>query len=201
MIRMTMPSRLGRVPAHPLSRNALILAGVLVAGPGAAWACMPAPHDHETPTRSEGEAGEVTWRYGGYNVVRMSPAEDLGNGFTVQYLRDGNGCYGEVYTIVQDCATGDALAYGGNFAFGGQAVVGDDGAIEVLEGLNEFIVERARLGDPLSIAEVSAEAQTRGVESVVPMRTDSHLRQGEGEFQLGAACRMFYPDMSPNPEQ
>jgi hypothetical protein len=162
---------------------------------------MPGAHGYETPTRFEGEAGEVTWRYNKYDAARLGPAEDLGNGFAVQYLHDGNGCYAEVYTIVQDCATGEAVAFGGRAAFGGRIVEGDDGVLDVLERLNEFIEERARLGHPLSIDDISAVAETRGVESVVPMRTDSHLRQGEGEFQLGVACRMFYPDMSPNPEQ
>ena len=188
MTQTSTPSRRGR-------GWALALAGALSVGPGAAWACMPDSHGYEEPTVFEGEAGEVIWRYGQIKVARMSPAEDLGGGFAVQYLRDGNGCYSEVYTIVQDCASGEALAYGDRISLDHM------GPIEVLEELNTLVAEHARLGAPLSIAEVSAEAQARGVESVVPMRTDSHLRQGEGEFQLGAACRMFYPDMSPNPEQ
>lgn len=188
MIRLAALSRLGR-------GWALALAGALVVGPGAAWACSPGPHGYEEPTRFEGEAGEVTWRYGGYSVAQISAAEDLGSGFTAQYLRDGNGCYGEIYTIVQDCTTGEALAYGGEVAFAGRAVVGDDGVLEVLKTLDNLVAERARLGDPLSITEVSAEAQARGVESVVPMRMNSHLRQGEGEFELGEACRLYYPEL------
>lgn len=195
MIRMTMPSRPEGGRIHPLSRNALILAGILVAGPGAAWACMPDLHGYEEPTRFEGEAGEVTWRYGGYSVAQISAAKDLGSGFAVQYLRDGSGCYGEVYTIVQDCATGEAVAFGGRAAFAGRIVEGDDGVLAGLERLNVFIEERASIGDPLSIDDISAVAETRGIESVVPMRTDSHLRQGEGEFQLGEACRIHYPSL------
>lgn len=200
MIGSDAMSHVCRVRAHLLLQRALILAGVLIAGPGAAWACMPSPHGYEAPTRFEGEAGEVIWRYDEYDAVRLGPAQNLGGGFAVQYLRDGNGCYGEVYTIVQDCATGEAVAYGGQAAFAGQIVEGDDGVFAGLERLNEFIEERARLGDPLSIDDISAVAETRGIESVVPMRTDSHIRQGEGEFQLGEACRMFYPDLSPAPD-
>lgn len=180
---------------------ALALALAVLVPPGATWACSPGQHGYETPTRSVGEAGEVIWHYGAFDVARLSPAEDIGGGFAVQDLTDGTGCYGEAYTIVQNCATGEAVAFGGEAVFAARIIVGHTGVLDVLEELNELLRERARIGDPLSIAEISAEAQVRGVESVVPMRTDSHLRQGEGEFQLGVACRMFYPDMSPNPEQ
>ena len=80
-------------------------------------------------------------------------------------------------------------------AFGDRISMDDMGPIEAIEEMSTRISDRARLGDPLSIAEVSAEAQARGVEFVVPMRIDSHLRQCEGEFQLGTACRMFDPEL------
>ena len=34
----------------------------------------------------------------------------LGDAYVIQHLRDDNGCYGEVFTIVQNCASGEAVA-------------------------------------------------------------------------------------------
>ena len=125
-------------------------------------------------------------------MARLSPPEDLGGGYVVQHLRDGNGCYGEVFTIVQNCASGEAVAFGGHMG------AMDPGPVEVLEGLNTLIAERARLAHHMSIADVAATAKSRGVEAVVSMSTDSRFQQGLVEFQLGPGCQAFYPDLGGN---
>jgi hypothetical protein len=33
------------------------------------------------------------WRYGAYEVIGVCPANDLGNGYVVQHMINGNECY------------------------------------------------------------------------------------------------------------
>ena len=151
---------------------------------------MPALHGIDEPERVDGEAGEITWKYGQVGVTSVSSAKDLGGGFVVQYLRNGNSCHVEATTVVQDCATGEAVAFGGQI--GADAI----GQREVLQSLTAQVEEHAGSGAPLSIPEVSGRAQAIGAEFVISMRTDSRLGLGPFEFDLGPGCGAFYYDLT-----
>ena len=170
----------------------LALAWALVAGPGAAWACRPDFHHIEEPTLFEGPDGEAYWKYEIYGVTGISGAYDLGAGFVVQHLIDGNACYAEIAIVVQDCATGEAVTLGGEM----EAMSPGPRQEDILEQLNVHLEERAWSGPPLSIAEISATAAERGVGFVVPMGTTSLIRFGEFEFRLGEACQAYYPELA-----
>ena len=173
------------------ARN-LLLAAVLGLAPGTARACLPNFHDIEEPTLFEGEAGEMIWRHGGFEVTAISPATDLGGGYVVQHTANGNACYAEISSIVQNCATGEAVAFGGEM----EAMIPEPRQETILEELNSLLEERARLAHPMTIAEISATAEGRRVEFVVPMGTTSLIRLGEFEFRLGAGCQVFYPELA-----
>lgn len=168
----------------------LLVVVVLGSLPGAAWACMPVFHDHEAPVRVEGEAGAVSWQHDIYLEARIDPAVDLGGGFVRQGMLEGNWCFGEASTLVHDCATGEAVAFGGEF----NRMIPESNRAEA--ALAELIDERVRAGQPLSIAEISKEAVARAVEFVVPMRTTSTIALGGFEIELGQACRTHYPDLA-----
>ena len=163
----------------------LLWSALLSLAPAAAWACTPEPHGYEAPTRFKGEAGEIIWRYGQINVAPLSSAEDLCDGYLVQHLRDGKSCYGKVFAIVQNCASGEAVAFGGHMG------VMDPVIVEVLEGLNMLTAGRALLARHLPIADVAATARSRDVEAVVTVGTASRFQQGPVKFQLGQGCQVL----------
>ncbi len=182
------PFPLGRRP-FPLSLFGLLL----TLAPASVQACLPDFHERETPHRVEGEAGAVTWEHDTYQLTGIGAAQDLGGGFVLQGTFEGHACRGESSAIVQDCRTGEAVAVGGQY----ELMLPDLFAVE--DELIARIEARAAEGRPLSIEEIIAEAEARGVESVVPMRTDSRFSLRGFEFRLGEACRMYYPQMAGTP--
>jgi len=177
---------------HRLRARNLFLATVLGLAPASAWACMPPFHEVVAPTLFEGEAGEAFWKYDTYEITGISRAYDLGGGYVVQHTINGNECYGEISSIAQNCATGEAVSFGGEV----EAMIPGPRQEDILEELNVLLEERARLAHHLTIAEISATAAERGVEFVVPMRTTSQIRLGDYEFRLGAGCQTFYPELA-----
>ena len=175
----------------PCVRN-LVLAALLGLAPGAAWACMPPFHEVVEPTLFEGENGEAFWKYDTYEITGISRAYDLGDGYVVQHTINGNECYAEISMVAQNCATGEAVAFGGEM----EAMIPGPLQEDILEELDVLLEERARSGHPLSIAEISATAAEQGVEFVVPMRTTAQIRLGDYEFRLGAGCQAFYPELA-----
>ena len=172
------------------ARN-LLLAALLSFGPGSAWACMPDFHEHEAPVRVEGEAGSVSWQYGIWKETTLGPAEDLLRGYVSQHTLTGDWCGGRATIIVQNCSTGEALSFGGEF----DRMV-NRGQLDIQEALEGLIRARAYAGRPMSIAEIAAEATEQGLERVVPMRTTSIIQLGDYQLQLGEACRSFYPQLA-----
>ncbi len=184
---MTIAASIIALEGAGLRLRSLVGAALLALGPGTAWACMPEFHEHERPVRVEGRAGAVAWLYGIWKETSIGPAEDLGGGFVREEMLEGSFCRGEAATLIHDCTTGQAVAFGGEFERMIVQTYEDDAA------LAELVDERTQAGQPLSIAEISEEAVTRGVEFVVPMRTTSTIAMGEYEFELGQACRTHYP--------
>jgi len=170
----------------------LLLAALLGMAPGSAWACLPTFHEIEEPTFFEGPDGEAVWRYGAYEVTAISPATDLGEGYVVQHTVNGNECYAEISSVVQNCATGEAVAFGGEM----EAMTPEPRQEDILEELYDFIEEQARLAHHLTVAEISATAEAQGVEFVVAMGTTSLIRLGDYEFRLGVGCQTFYPGLA-----
>jgi hypothetical protein len=164
---------------------------LLILGPGAAWACLPHFHDHEMPVRVVGENGTVTWQHDIWELTTLTGPEDLGGGFVVQFTHEGDHCYGERSVIVQDCASGEALSVGGAY----EAMIPEISAEE--DALLATIRARAAEGRSMPVAEIAQEAAATGVESVVPLRVDSRISLRGFEFQLGEACRRFYPRLTP----
>jgi hypothetical protein len=160
---------------------------VLALTPAAASACMYTPRDGDEPIFEQGERGAMMWLWGEVMESTLRPADNLGHGFVVQTSYVGAGCGGESSTIVQDCNTGAAIAFGGD---------GD------LSNNEQWLLQLALLddvrrsidrGQPLAMDQIAAEASARGLEFAVPMRTNSRLLLGEMEVELGGACRAFYP--------
>jgi len=177
---------------HRLRARNLLLATVLALAPASAWACLPTFHDIEEPALFEGKAGEMLWKYDTYEITGLTGATDLGDGYVVQHGIDGNACYAEILTLLQNCATGEAVAFGGEM----EAMVPEPRQEDILEELDLLLEERARHAHHVTVAEISATAQARGVEFVVPMRTTSEIRLGDYEFRLGAGCQTFYPELA-----
>lgn len=175
--------------SSPARLRALLLSALFGLAPCGAWACRPDFHQHESPVRVEGRAGAVAWLHDDWLETSIGPAEDLGSGFVGQELLDGDRCYGEASTVIHDCTTGEAVVFGGEF----------DRAIpqtyEPAMALGELIAERARVGRPLSIAEIRDEAVARDLGFVELLRTTSTLALGAYEFELGRACQTHYPDL------
>jgi hypothetical protein len=169
----------------------LLLGLVLVFGPTSAWACMPDFHEHEAPVRVEGEAGFVSWQYGIWEETTLGTGEDLTHGFVSQQTITGDWCGGRATVIIQDCSTGQAVSFGGEF----EAMV-NHGPLDIQDALRDLIRARAYDGRPMSIAEIAAEATEQGLERVVPMRTTSTIQLGDYQFQLGEACRAHYPELA-----
>ncbi len=187
---MTRPFRVGEAARRMLRARNLLLTGLLCFGPGSAWACMPDFHEHETPVRVEGEAGLVSWQYGIWEETTLGPAEDLLWGFVSQQTITGDWCGGRATIIIQDCSTGEAVSFGGEF----EAMV-NRGQLEIQEALEGLVRARAYANRPMSIGEIAEEATEQGLERVVPMRTTSSIQLGDYQFQLGGACRTHYPDL------
>lgn len=188
---MTIPFRARKGAGLRLRARPLLLTTLMGLAPGAAWACMPDFHEHEEPVRVEGEAGSVSWQYGIYRETTLGPAEDLTQGFVSQQTITGHWCGGRATVIVQNCATGEALSFGGEF----DPMV-NRGQLDIQDALEELVRARAYAGRPMSIAEIAAEATEQGLERVVPMRTTSTIQLGDYQFQLGGACQAYYPDLA-----
>ena len=187
---MTRPFRASKGAGLRLRARNLLLTMLMGLAPGAAWACMPDFHEHEEPVRVEGEAGFASWQYGIWKETTLGPAEDLTQGFVSQQTITGDWCGGRATVIVQNCATGEAVSFGGEF----EPMV-NRGQLDIQEALEGLIRARAYAGRPMSIAEIAEEAAEQGLERVVPMRTTSTIQLGDYQFQLGEACRAHYPDL------
>ena len=96
-----------------LRARSLLLATIHGLAPASAWACRPAVHQVMGPTLFEGPDGEAFWKCDTYEITGISRASDLGDGYVVQHTIDGNKCYGEISTVVQNCVTGEAVSFGG----------------------------------------------------------------------------------------
>jgi hypothetical protein len=165
----------------------LLAAFALALGLTSASACMYTPREGQEPVFEEWERGGMRWLYDEVQESALYPAADLGRGFVVQDAHAGTGCSGESSSIVQDCNTGEAIAFGGNGS------IDDLAQWQLLDPLLQDIRAAIERGEPWSMAEIAAEATARGLEFAVPMRTTSRLRLGEMKVELGGACRAFYP--------
>jgi hypothetical protein len=176
---------------HSLRSRKLVLAVLLGLAPGSAWACRPNFHHIDEPTLFEGPDGETLWKHDTYRITGITQATDLGEGYVAQHLIDGNECYAELATVLQNCATGEAVSYGGQM----EAMIPGPRQEDIVDELDALLEERVQSGRHLTVAEISATAAERGVDFVVPMGTTSLIRLGSFEFRLGEACQVLYPDL------
>ena len=174
---------------RPARTGALPLLALLSLAPCGAWACRPDFYLHEDPVRVDGQSGAVAWLYDDWEEASIGPAEDLGSGFVRQELLDGHWCSGEASTLIHDCTTGEAVVFGGEF----DRMIPQ--TYEPAIALGELIAERARAGQPLSTSEIRDEVAARDIGFVVTMQTTSTIAIGTYEFELGQACRTYYPDL------
>lgn len=187
---MTRPFRVGEGARRMMRARNLLRTALICVGPGSAWACMPDFHEKEAPVLVEGEAGFVSWQYGIWEETTLGTGEDLTQGFVSQHTLAGDWCSGRATVIVQNCATGEALSFGGEF----ERMV-NRSQLDIQLALEELIRARAYAGRPMSLAEIAEAAKEQGLERVVPMQTTSTIQLGDYQFQLGEACRTHYPDL------
>jgi hypothetical protein len=160
---------------------------------GFALACEPEP---QTPSnrlvRLDNCAAEI--QYSEYSYARISEAEDLGNGFVLQYLIDGSACDpSEVDDVVQDCNSGRAAIFGG--VRGAFMTIEPDGKPAASEVLLERIRATTSKGKPMSIDQILASAKNAKIPYVLEAETRSTLAINGHKFRLGCGCRTFYPDL------
>lgn len=92
------------------ARLAAAVAAVL-ALPSVALGCNFALYDPSDKV-SFGEACAATWTIKADRRVLLSPAIDLGQGMTLQEVRDGHDCAYDLSLIIHDCHTADVLLVG-----------------------------------------------------------------------------------------
>jgi hypothetical protein len=148
---------------------------------------MYTPREGQDPVFEEWDRGGMRWLYGEVQESTLYPADDLGGGFVVQDAHAGTGCSGESSSIVQNCNTGEAIA------FGGDGSIDDLAQWQLADALLQDVRAAIERGEAWSLTQISAQAAARGLEFAVPMRTTSRLRLGQMDVELGGACRAFYP--------
>jgi hypothetical protein len=166
-----------------------LFATLILLAPAAARACVLTTHGHVEPFRTEGTACAVTVLHDDAAETRMGEAQDLGGGFVAQRLFDGVACGGEISVIVQDCRTGQAVA------FGGSDYEGANTQYDRMQALLDEVADRAPRSDLLSIEEIEDAARDSDIEFVVRMRTQSQFDLGGQSFHLGCGCQLHYPDL------
>jgi hypothetical protein len=147
-------------------------------------------HGHEEPFLQQGEACAATWLHDNSRETGISSAEDLGGGFVAQVMFEHGLCGGRSLLVVQDCRTGEALAFGG---YSDNEAPSQWSLVEALRGEVETGIAA---GNPMTVAEIEGDAQGRGFETVVALTTTSRVAVGgEHEVRLGCGCDLYYPGL------
>jgi hypothetical protein len=126
-------------------------------------------------------------------TISLGVAEDLGGGLAARTLVDGNACYSEVYAIVTDCRSGEAVAIGGT---GGRDSPRQWDSVG--RALDEAEVAAAS-GGPVSVASLSTSSTAAGADQRLVLSARDTIEQGGVQFTLGFACDLLYPDAGTRP--
>lgn len=161
-------------------RAALIATCLLTAVP--ALACSPAGGMQRSTAWQLGENCARGWVLDEINAVQLGPLTALGNGLVMQPLREGNGCYFEVYRVVQDCRTGQGLLIGPE-------------RIALMEGPKpsglDTMDKRIRAQHSLPTLQSVSALATAG--QVVALPRGASLRFEGATMPLDCACKTAYP--------
>jgi hypothetical protein len=138
----------------------------------------------------QGAACAATWLHDGNRETGIGQAEDLGGGFVAQVMFEHAYCGGRSLLVVQDCRTGEAVAFGGTSSNEAPA------QWAMAEALRREVEAGIAASSPMSVGEIEGRAQGRGFETVAALSTTSRVAVGgEHEVQLGCGCGLHYPDL------
>ena len=131
--------------------------------------------------------------YDEFASAELSEAEDLGAGFVLQDMSDGESCSGyEINHLIQDCNTGRVAVFGEYYpAFWLVDVNAEPVASRML--LDQVRAASAK-GNPMSVDGILAKAASAGITNRLEAETRSTLAINGHKFRLGCGCKTFYPD-------
>ena len=171
--------------------GAVTTAGMFAAD--AAYACEPMlMKPSNRLERLENCAARI--QYGTTSSAGLSEAKDLGAGFVLQVMRDGEACGGdEIEQVVQDCNSGRVALFGEEY--GPFWIVDPDSPPVASDVLIEKVLAASAKGKPLSVDEILAKAAKAGIKYRLEAETRSTLAINGYKFRLGCGCKTFYPDL------
>lgn len=166
---------------------------VLAAAPGAGVACSPVLFT-PAPAPVAGEDCAIAWYLTEIRAVGLGPATDLGGGFVVQDIFDGNACYWEADLIVFDCGGGAGLVIGPD-ARALMAEPRETGIDRIAAGL----AAGAAAGRAPVLDALAAAAASEGYAAPLALRLgrDHEVEVNGQRVGIDCACATFYPGRGP----
>ncbi len=166
-------------------RHILAFALSAVALPG--LACSPAPNEAaKTEVLENCGARHVMMPIG---VSGLTEAENLRLGYTTQRHYDGSACYVTETRVVVDCARDMAMTFGP-----GRALSIEEHALETDGVYGTLYAEYAEMPGALDVLADAAIEAGLSVERFDTLAQPVVLGPSGKSFDLGCACRLFYPD-------
>ncbi len=133
-------------------------------------------------------------QHGETSAAALSEAKNLGSGFVLQVMTDGEACSGnEMDQVIQDCNSGRVAVFGEDY---GTFWIIDPNAPPIASDvLLEKVMAASAKGKPMSIDEILAKATKAGIAYQLEADTRSTLAINGHKFRLGCGCKTFYPDL------
>lgn len=168
-----------------MNKKALILLLFVVLGATPALACKPLLAPPGTIVRGMNSAI-------GYNTgdgsVGMAEAEDLGNGFVMQKVFAGHGCWSEERLVISDCDRGQSVVLG-TFFWHWPSI-----GTPKIEQLIAEVKGAAAKPDTDILASAREASVALGLTDIAEMASNDSIKLRGKRLRLASACSTFYPD-------
>lgn len=154
-----------------------------------ALACSPAPMvPAAKPTLTEGCT--VNWAVSEYEMIGLSAAEPLANGYVLQSSYAGNGCTGSVGFVLSDCGTGEVIILSGL----GYDLMSPESRkkIEGLEARLKSLAKRGRL----TLERAGDEGEKAGMTEARWSDLSGRLELAGKKIALECGCRKYGSEAS-----
>ncbi len=173
---------------------------VLIVFSAPAFACEAVINKNPSNIRITGEGCAAEIRYGETSGAFVSEVKDLGNGFLVQDLLDGDYCSGaETAIVIQDCNSGRAAIFGGQTDVSFE-IDTDDAGNQVLSPQTQLMekIEASALAEmPMTIEAILVDAKASNVPYSFETATSSTIAMNGRKFPLSCGCKTVYPGLLP----
>lgn len=170
-----------------------LAAMALAAAPGAGVACSPVPFA-PAPAPAAGADCALAWYLSEIRAVGLGPATDLGGGFVVQDIFDGNACHWEANLIVQDCGGRAGLVIGHD-----TRALMDEPRETGIDRIAAGLAAAAAAGRAPVLDDIAAAAAAEGYATRLALQLDRdrEIEVNGQRIAIDCACAAFYPGGRP----